>query len=36
MSGYPKDYLDMHYICPSCKDTGYIGTKNVFVIRKNL
>lgn len=24
MSGYPKDYLDMHYICPSCKDTGYI------------
>ena len=20
MSGYPKDYLDMHYTCQSCKD----------------
>lgn len=24
--GYPKDYLDMHYECPICKDTGTIGT----------
>ncbi|MDE6789865.1 MAG: ATP-binding protein [Ruminococcus sp.] len=21
---YPEDYLDMHYICPKCSDTGYI------------
>lgn len=22
--GYPPDYLDMHYICPKCNDTGYL------------
>lgn len=22
--GYPADYLDMHYTCPKCNDTGYI------------
>ena len=21
--GYPPDYLDIHYTCPVCKDTGY-------------
>ncbi len=26
-SGYPKNYLDIHYICPLCKDTGYIDNK---------
>ncbi|HAT4142098.1 TPA: ATP-binding protein [Clostridium perfringens] len=36
MSGYPKDYLDMHYICPSCKDTGYIGTKKCICYKKKL
>lgn len=25
--GYPEDYLDMHYICPKCCDTGYNGNK---------
>ena len=25
--GYPEDYLKMHYTCPECKDTGYIGRK---------
>lgn len=24
-SGYPEDYLDMHYQCSQCSDTGYIG-----------
>lgn len=34
--GYPADYLDMHYSCPYCKDTGYIESqfcdcmKNLF------
>lgn len=34
--GYPSDYLDMHYICPKCNDTGYIDSnfceciKNLF------
>ncbi len=23
--GYPADYLDMHYTCPKCQDTGYYG-----------
>lgn len=22
--GYPQDYLDIHYQCPKCQDTGYI------------
>lgn len=26
-NGYPEDYLELHYRCPDCKDTGYIGTK---------
>lgn len=26
-AGYPSDYLDMHYTCPDCQDTGYIGRK---------
>lgn len=25
--GYPSDYFEPPYQCPSCKDTGYIGTK---------
>ena len=24
--GYPAHYLEPHYLCPDCKDTGYIGT----------
>lgn len=26
-SGYPADYLEMHYTCPDCEDTGYIHQK---------
>ena len=26
-AGYPADYMQMHYTCPDCKDTGYIGQK---------
>lgn len=26
-NGYPQDYLDIHYNCTKCNDTGYIGTK---------
>lgn len=36
MSGYPKDYLDMHYLCPLCKDTGYIGTQKCQCYKKKL
>lgn len=24
-NGYPKDYLENVYICPHCRDTGYVG-----------
>lgn len=24
-AGYPKDYLEIHYTCPHCKDTGFDG-----------
>ena len=26
-NGYPEDYLDTHYTCPKCSDTGYNGSK---------
>jgi len=26
-NGYPADYLDMHYYCPKCNDTGYCGNE---------
>ncbi len=25
--GLPADYMELHYQCPDCKDTGYIGNK---------
>ena len=25
--GYPADYLEMHYVCPICKDTGFADGK---------
>lgn len=35
-NGYPQDYLDMHYKCPVCKDTGYIGTKQCSCYKRHL
>ena len=26
-NGYPEDYLNTHYTCPLCNDTGYNGSK---------
>ncbi|MBQ9897997.1 MAG: ATP-binding protein [Ruminococcus sp.] len=26
-NGYPEDYLDLHYTCPVCCDTGYKGER---------
>ncbi len=23
-NGYPADYLDIHYVCPVCRDSGYV------------
>ncbi|MDY3917773.1 MAG: ATP-binding protein [Candidatus Limivivens sp.] len=33
-AGYPGDYLDMHYTCPDCKDTGYIGSEKCHCFRQ--
>lgn len=33
-SGYPADYLEMHYTCPDCQDTGYIGRKKCHCFRR--
>lgn len=26
-NGYDREYLNLHYKCPKCQDTGYIGTE---------
>lgn len=33
-AGYPADYLEMHYDCPDCRDTGYIGRKKCHCFLK--
>lgn len=33
-NGYPKDYLDMHYTCEKCQDTGYYGGKYCECLEK--
>ena len=36
-NGYPEDYLDEKYVCPDCKDTGYInGTKMCHCLRHTI
>lgn len=32
--GYPQDYLEMHYTCPLCQDTGYIGSQKCSCFKK--
>lgn len=32
--GYPADYLEIHYTCPLCQDTGYIGMEKCTCFRK--
>ncbi|MCI7812410.1 MAG: ATP-binding protein [Lachnospiraceae bacterium] len=32
--GFPADYLELHYTCPDCKDTGYIGTEKCHCFRQ--
>ena len=33
-AGYPEDYLELHYSCPDCKDTGYIGNEKCHCFKK--
>ncbi len=32
--GFPTDYLDLHYECPDCKDTGYIDNQKCHCFQK--
>ena len=32
--GYPPDYLDIHYTCPKCNDTGYNNSEYCECLRK--
>ncbi len=33
-NGYPADYLKPVYVCPDCKDTGYIGTQKCHCFKQ--
>lgn len=33
-NGFPEDYLELHYDCPHCRDTGFIGTKKCSCFRR--
>ena len=33
-AGLPADYLELHYTCPDCQDTGYIGTDKCHCLKK--
>lgn len=33
-AGFPADYLEMHYTCPDCRDTGYIGRQKCHCFRQ--
>lgn len=32
--GFPENYLELHYTCPDCKDTGYVGTNKCHCFKK--
>lgn len=32
--GFPEDYMDMHYHCPECRDTGYIDGQKCRCFKK--
>lgn len=34
--GYPQNYLNLHYRCAKCHDTGYIGPKKCSCYKSNL
>lgn len=35
-NNYPMDYLELHYQCPKCKDTGFIGQKQCSCYKQKL
>lgn len=35
-TGYPTDYLDIHYRCPICQDTGYVEGQKCRCLQQKL
>ena len=35
-AGYPPDYLDPVYVCPDCRDTGYIGSSKCHCFQQRI
>ena len=35
-NGYPKDYLELKYICKTCHDTGYVSNKRCACLQQKL
>lgn len=35
-SGYDSDYLSLHYRCPKCNDTGFIGVNKCYCYKQKL
>ncbi|MFQ9511036.1 MAG: ATP-binding protein [Lachnospiraceae bacterium] len=33
-AGLPADYLDLHYDCPNCKDTGYVNGEKCHCLKQ--
>ncbi|SHO48185.1 ATP-binding protein [Anaerocolumna xylanovorans] len=33
-NGYPEDFLKLHYQCPDCRDTGYIGNEKCHCFKQ--
>ncbi len=36
MNNYPADYLDLHFDCNQCNDTGYMGTEQCTCLSQSL
>ena len=35
-NGYPADYLDLHYTCPLCDDTGFVNGKPCKCLKQEI
>ena len=35
-AGYPEDYLEPAYVCPFCKDTGYVGNEKCSCLKREI
>lgn len=35
-AGYPEDYLEPEYVCPLCKDTGYVDNEKCSCLKREI